>query len=267
MSKKDQEVNFKGLLQKAFDSHDGAAFMHIPILEQQLKDDPNNAINLIHQTFEAALNQAYTNDGENQRAFVESLARGPMETIPWAVYNAVGGVYLYLEKNQRFAALRQVLRCLDKYNTKIVQDTHTCGIRDPILLTDIAIVRPPYWPGLDEGWAKIKNFSSFNELEKEMIDDEGMFKKTKVRSDFIMAWTLLCSQWSPWGEDYVKIANPKFLERILKGLVNYCFSNRSTAESINSELQNFKANLPQSTYHRIEPLTKEKDWPNFEDFK
>lgn len=121
-----KKSDFNKKITKAFDAHDVAAFLHVSPLAQQLKDNPDKAINLIYQTFEEALNQAYTDDrGVNQRAYVQSLAGGPMETIPWAVYNSVGDVYPYLEKNQRFNALRQVLRCLDQYNTGYVQDTHT----------------------------------------------------------------------------------------------------------------------------------------------
>ncbi len=147
---KNQNPDFKKLVQKMFDSHDVSALMHVSILAQQLKDNPKTGISLIYQTFEDALNQAYTQDGVNHRAFVESQAGGPMETIPWAVYNSVGDVYPYFERDQRFSALRQVLRCLDKYNTKYVQDTHTPGIREPLLLTDICIVRPVYWPDYKE---------------------------------------------------------------------------------------------------------------------
>lgn len=135
------------------------------------------------------------------------------------------------------------------------------------MLTDIAIVRPPYWPGLDEGWAKIKQFPSFNEFRKEMIDERGMFRKDKVQSDFVMAWTTLCSAWSKFGDEYARAANPEFLERTLKGLVNYCFYNRKTQESIAEGIAEFKANLPLIVHHRLEPLIEEKDWPDFNEFR
>lgn len=262
----DREDLGKGI-QKCFDSHDAAAIMHIPILAQTLKDNPKEGISLIYPTYETGLNQAYTRNGHNNRAFIQGLAGGPMETVPWAVYNAVGDVYPLLERKDRFGALRQVLRCLDQNNTQHVQDTHTRGIREPLLLTDIAVVRPVYWPGLEEGQFKIKQYESFEELKENLIDENGMFKRDKVESDFIMGWTLLCSAWSRWSEDYAKVANPKFLERTVKGLVNYCFAKRTDPKSIRQEIADFKTHLPEQFHSRIAPLVKEKDWPDYKEFK
>ena len=139
----DQEDIMKSIT-SAFDAHDISAFLHVSPLAEELMRSPDKAIPEIKATYEAALDQAYTGkDGVNVRALVQSMAGGPFETIPWAVYNSVGAAYPYLTRPQKNLALRQMLNILDTRNTMEItgdggRPGHTTGIREPLLLSDIS---------------------------------------------------------------------------------------------------------------------------------
>lgn len=254
---------------KSFDSHYAAAFVNSETLKQMLMDNPNNAINLIVDAYNQGLNQAYTNEkGENARWFIQAIAGGPFEAVPWAVYNAVGAVYPYLDREQKNKALEKILNILDERNYLEVNGGtgagHTTGIREPLLLSDICIVRRLYWPGLhDEEYLwKNKNFSEF---KAETISEDGTFKKEKVKSDFLVAYAILRSDITNWGEDYISVANENFLERSLKGIVGlrFPFKDLGKKEDLNNGTKRLKELLPKSLHNRIETIRQEGDWVDF----
>ena len=263
--------NLEKDIQRVIDSHHIAALIHITPFAEMLKDNPNKAIDMIFQKYNEALDEAYTGDkGKNNRAFVEAIAGGPYEAVPWALYNAVGTVYPYLERPLRDKALKQILSILDKRNYAEVNGSrgvgHTTGIREPLLLSDITIVRGLYWPGLHDEECLWKDCNNFFDLQKEIIDDEGYFRRDKVRSDFLVAYALLRSDFTQFGEDYVKAANPFFLERVLKGIVGLRFARAETEEKIYSGRDRLKELLPKSTHDRIESLRQEADWVDYKKF-
>jgi len=247
-------------LNKYTDSYEAAAFVHVGPFAEMLKDNPDKAIDMIFAVYNRALNDAYTDDeGKNARAFIESIAGGPHEAVPSAVYNAVGEVYPYLERPQRDKALRQVLNILDKINYVYVQNSHTPFIREPLLLADISVCRWLYWPGIEDGIGLIKKYSSFDELKEETIDERGLFIRDKVRSDFVLATALMHGKYSQWGDDYIDVANPTFLDRVFKGIVAVDFA-RIPQEKLESRLKEFHEVWPERFKQKLDSIRQEKDW-------
>lgn len=264
-------------LNRAFDAHSVSALIFVAPFAEMLVSNPDKAIDMIPQVYNEALNDAY---GKN-RSYVEALAGGPMETIPWALYNSVGEVYPNLTRFQRDRALKHILSILDKRNYMEVNGAigvgHTTGIREPLLLSDIAIIYPLYWPGLDEGRVLIKEASNFFDFQKEFIDSNGLFVRGKVEgdpilrrgvnSDFVMAYSLLRADICDFGESYIRIANPGFLERTLKGIVAMRFARATDEEKIEQGRKRLKELLPESVHNRIEPLRQERDWVDYTKFR
>ncbi|MFA5724276.1 MAG: hypothetical protein WC979_08525 [Candidatus Pacearchaeota archaeon] len=257
-------------LNKCLDSYEAAAIIHVEPLAQMLKDSPDKAINMIFDVYNRALDAAYTNEeGKNLRAFIEATAGGPHEMVPSAIYNAVGEVYPYLERPQKNRALIKVLDCMDKINYAYVQISHTPFIREPLLLSDIKITRWLYWPGLHDEENLWKGKQSFYEIHKEIMDENGMFRKNIVKSDFLVACALLRKDFCSFGNEYAEAANPQFLERVIKGIVAIRFAHTKTTEDVSRGKARLEELLPESLHSRIEPLRLERDWvdPTLPEFR
>ena len=265
MNPKDIEKLQKGI-QRAFDTHDAAAFVHVGPFAEMLKDNPDRAIDMIFEVYNKALDDAYTDDeGKNVRAFIESIAGGPHEAIPSAVYNAVGEVYPYLERPQKDKALRRVLNILDGINYVYVQNSHTPFIREPLFLADISVCRWLYWPGVEDGIGLMKKYSTFEELKDETIDERGLFRRDRVRSDFVLATALMHGKYSQWGDNYIDVANPTFLDRVFKGIVAVDFA-RVPQEKLESRLKEFHEVWPERFKQRLDSIRQEKDWVDYTKF-
>jgi hypothetical protein len=221
------------------------------------------------------LNQAYTDKkGVNNRAFVEAIAGGPYEEIPWAIYNSVGTAYPYFTRKQKNDALSQILRILDVRNYLEVNGDrgagHTTGIREPLLLTDICSIRPIYWPGTEEGIWLMKQFQSFSDFKEALMHPDGVFKHlgkahvsdkkiTGVNSDFVVAYALLRMDIGEWQSEFIKAANPAFLDRTIQGLVNMYFSGKS-AERQAQERESFRKVFPKEIQHQIDVHVERQQW-------
>jgi len=179
-------------------------------------------------------------------------------------YNAVGEIYPLLDRGQRDQAISAHLDKFDCINYYYVSVNHTPYIREPLLLADIAIARFRYWPGLHDEKKLWRNKKSFAELEKEIIIDKGLFNPEKVRSDFLVAYALMRNDFTNFGDDYVKTANPEFLNRVMKGIVALRFA-RAKDEEIDKGRNRLYNLLPKAVHDKIEPLRQEADWvnPNF----
>ncbi len=258
--------------------HEIAIVEHIDSLAELLKDNnTDKAIKMLFDTYNKTLDDAYTDkEGHNQRSYIEAIAGGPFEAVPWALYNAVGAIYPYLEREQKDKALRQILSILDKRNYTEVNGErgsgHTTGIREPLLLSDIGIVRPIYWPGLDEGRYLINKYNNFFDFQKDLIDKNGIFRHKSVahdfkgigvNSDFVIAYALLRSDFCDFGEQYVKQANSSFLDRALHGIVALRFSRAETQEDIEKGSKRLKELLPKPLHNRIEPAREKADWADY----
>jgi len=171
------------------------------------------------------------------RSFVEATCGGPHEAIPSAFYNVVGSVYPLLNREMKNKSLIKILGILDHdLDWQEVQFSHTSYIREPLLLSDISIVQQMYWPGLDEGKNLIKKYNDlFCDFKFEAIDENGNFKKDKIKSDFLVGYSLLRKDVCNWGEDYLKIVNPKFLDKIIQGVVGMNFSNYFRLKNLSEE--------------------------------
>lgn len=257
---------------RAFAVHDASAAIHIEPLARMFLDNPDKAIEQLVCTYNHALDDAYTDEKEgNMRAFIESIAGGPCETIPWALYNSLGAVYPYLERSQKDKAIREILNILDRRNYMEVNGStslgHTTGIREPLLLSDIKIVRHLYWPGLHDEEKLWKNKAHFSNIQDEIMDANGIFKKDKVRSDFLVAYALLRKDFTSFGADYASAANPEFLERTLQGIVAIRFAHAESSEEIESGQRRLIELLPKSVHQYIEPMRKRADWIDYKLFR
>jgi len=258
--------NLKKGMQRAFDSHEAVSFLHILPLAEMLKDEPKKAIESIFTTYNQALNEAYTDEsGMNPRSFVESIAGGPLETIPWAIYNAVGAVYPYFERELRDDALGQILSMLDRRNYVEVNTNHTPGIKEPLLLSDICITRPLYWPGLKDEKHVWEKYDNFLDLQKEIMDEQGFFKPI-ITSDFLVAYVLLRNDFTSFSEQYIKSVNPFFLERALRGIVGLRIGRAKTKEKSDKGINRLKEILPKSIHERIDEIRNLHEWVDYTKF-
>jgi len=258
-------------VERAFDDHSISSAIHVEPFAQRMLDDPDGAIDEIFKVYNKGLDTAYTgDDGVNDRFFIQSIVGGPCEIIPCAVYNAVGTAYPYLNRGQKDRALGKIFGILDRINWAYINGERgagqTPGIREPLLLTDISIARHMYWPGLYEGKSIIKRFSSFQDLASELIDENGMFKTNKVRSDFVVGYSLLRAPYSDFGEDYIEMASPSFLDRVLRGAVALRFCRVKDEKQIQAGTERLKELLPKSLHDKIEPLRQEGGWVDINKF-
>lgn len=266
---KSKSDEFKKSLERIFKNHEISASIYVEQLSKMLMDgQADKAIDEIFKVYNQALNCAYTDDnGKNDRGYIEAVAGGPCEIIPRAVYNAVGAVYPFLDREQKKKALNEIFRILNKLRYDIVNGTHTPGIREPLLLSDICIAVPLYWPGLEEGKSIIKKYPDFYELKEDIIDEQGLFKTDKVESDFLVAYSLLRSDMCDYGEEYIKAADEFFLERTLQGIVAQRFTRAKEQSEIEKGKRRLQELLPKSVHDRIEPIRQKADWIDYESYK
>lgn len=191
-----------------------------------------------------------------------------------SVYNIVGVIYPRLSREQKDSAIHRLLTYLDTKRYDVVAREVTPYIREPLLLSDINIVRPLYWPGLEggEGEKLIKNYLTFELLRKITIDENGLFLQDKVHSDFLVANAILRSDFCDYGEAYARVAEPEFLNRVLRGLVANRFARRKATEELsNEEIEERTHRLqelwPKSLHDRIEPLRLEGGWVDSRNFR
>jgi hypothetical protein len=260
-------------VQRAFDTHEAAAFAYVLPLANMLMDSPDRGIDLIVPTYNRALDEAYTDErGVNNRALVQAECGGPKEDIPWAVYNAVGAVYPYLDRKQKNRALGEIIfRILDTRNTAEVNGErgmgHTTGIREPLLLSDICIARPAYFPGLYDEQHLWKDKVCFCDLRAEIMDEEGMFDPRKVNSDFLVAYALLRSDFTSFGEEYAEAANPAFLERVLKGITALAVARCRKKEEVEEGMRIIINILPSKLHKNLLSALEETDWADYMQFR
>ena len=182
------------------------------------------------------------------------------------LYNVVGAIYPLLDRRQRNEAIRAHLNQFDRLNYLAVNSNHTPNIIEPLLLTDITTARPLYWPGLNDEKHLWGGKESFVELEREIMAENGLFDPSKVKSDFLVAYALMRNDFTKFGDDYVKVANPEFLDRVMKGIVALRFA-RTKDEEIDSGRNRLYELLPKAVHDRIEPLRQQADWVNPSLFK
>jgi hypothetical protein len=204
---------------------------------QLIWKNPKEALDNFFDTYNKALDKAYTNPetGENNRSFVEIMAGGPHEAIPSSLYNSVGLIYPFLNRTLKNYSLEKILGILNGIRYDYVQISHTSFIREPLLLSDISIIEPLYWPGMAEGERLINQAQSFGNFKKEFLDLRGFFKRELINSDFIVAYSLLRKDFCDWGEEYLKIADPFFIERVIKGVVGKRFSKLFSLKNLTRE--------------------------------
>jgi hypothetical protein len=253
-----------------------------------LKKDPNEGIKLIFRSYGQAVEDVYGKDPNVSSGYILAMAGGPHEAIPRSIANSVGAVYPYLTRDQKDLALQQLLNIFDRQNWIQVQRIpgYTPGIREPTLLADIAIARPIYWPGLDHqnqklvtGSVKVDGddspvrgkgkFKTFREFRDACIDNDGIFKSETVESDFIIAYSILRSDFSDWGDEYCLAADQEFLDRVMRGIVAMRFAPRRFDKSprdIEQGTKRLEELLPRFLHNKVEPIRLQADWADVKKF-
>ena len=259
-------------MEHCFLAHEIVELEQIQPFAQFLMDHPDEAIGKISTVYHRGLNEVYTNkEGKNERAFIESIAGGPFEGIPWALYNAVGAVYPYLAREQKDHVLKQLLSIWDGINCGYVNGErstgHTTGIREPLLHADVYLCRRVYWPGFADYESFVKKYQSFEELKTDLMDKEGVFNPKKVQSDFLLACYLLRSDHYDEHEAYAQAAHPAFLERTIHALVNMRFGRTTTDEEVQQGNARLREVLTPSLHDSIDKYRQQADWVDVKKFR
>jgi len=252
-----------------------AAIEYVEPFRKLLQDRPaKELLPRIPEVWNKAIDAQYTDkDGVNNRAFVCAIAGGPSEHCTWPLYNAVGAVYPYLTREERDIALGELIGIFNGLNYADVQGYrgvgHTTGIREPPLLADITICNGLYWPGLEDGeyfLRKYKNDSDFSRFREENIDNNGMFDPMPIKSDFVMAYTLLRKDFCNFGEEYVLNANKTFLDRTVRAITWMRFANAKDDAQIKEGYERLKELLPESLHDKIEQYRIDGGWADRKKF-
>ncbi len=254
-------------LDNCFDAHEIAALESGVSLEQLLREDPRKAIEMVPSILDRGLNTAYTQeDGTNVRSFVQATCGGPCETVPQAVYNAVGDAYPMLSRELKDRAVCTISRILDRQNY-LTSQLQIEGLREPLLIADLVLASNHlYWPGLNEGCSLLKKYDDFFEIWKEIAGENGLFDRAKVNSDFLVAYALLRSDICRFGRDYIRVANPNFLNRVVKGIVALRFAPAKGEGEIKIGTTRLQELLPEELHSQIESLRQERDWTKVRSF-
>lgn len=242
-------------IESKFFGYEVAVFENIEPFAQLLKDNPKTAIARIREVYEATIDRAYGKD----RVIVDTFAGGPIESLNYPLYNAVGAVYPYLDREARDDALRGVLSILDFINCVYVQEGHTNGIREPLLLADIVLCRGVYWPGYEWETSEVKKYAEFATLQAERMGDRGLFNPRAGRSDFLMACAILFDKDCPFREEYARAANPIFLERVVRAVVAIDLG-AAPPNRLDEEKIKVQASFPPSLRDRVEKYYQEGGW-------
>lgn len=253
--------------------HGMAALEHIVPLLGELMESPREGVRKAVSAYEEALDEAYTREGKNRRGLIQAVANGPFETIPRALYNTVGVAYPSFKREDKDYALGQLLSIMDKLNYADVNGSrgegHTPGIREPLLLSDIGITRPLYWPGMRKQERKIGECRDFSEFRDRFMTADGLFKSWEIESDFLMAYSVLRSDFSDFGEEYCEAAEESFLDRTVRGIVALRFAPRSidsvSEEEIEERRERLRFLLPSPLHPQIDEY-RDGQWASWEEF-
>jgi hypothetical protein len=233
----DNLEEFNKKIVEAFGKHKQISNEVLNNFSQLLWTNPEKALNEFFDYYDKSLDKVYTNkEGEKNRCFVEATCGGPHEAIPSAFYNSIGAIYPVLKREIKNKSLEKILNIFGGLRYDYVQISHSSYIREPALLSDIAISCNLYWPGMDEGENLIKKYNNlFCDFKFEAIDEKGNFNPNIIQSDFIVAYSLLRKDFCNWGEEYVKIANPNFLDRTLNGIAGMRFATLFKLKSLSKD--------------------------------
>ncbi len=181
-------------------------------------------------------------------------------------YNALGAVYSRLPRSLRDEALGAYLAQLDNVNYIHVQDNHTPFIRDPQVLADLHVVRPAYWPGLEEGERLLTGHHTFGSFAREHMVGSGLFNPKTVQNDFVVAYTLLRADKSSYGEAFAAVCSPPFLERVITGIAALRFGRVRDVATFEQGQARLRELLPREVHPLLEKAEQEKDWVDYTKF-
>ena len=251
------EENFNELRKKfteAFSVHYRISDEVLNNFSQMIWENPDEALDNFGKCYNESLNKAYTDSttGKNNRWFVDAFAGGPHEAIPSAYYNVIGSVYPIFDRKLKNKSLEKIFGIFDGMRNDYVYLSHTSYIKEPLLLSDISIARAQYWPGLEgmEGERLIKKYNNlFCDFKYEAIDEKGNFNQEIIDSDFLVAYTILRNDFCDWGDEYAKVANPKFLDRVVNGISGMRFAFYEKLKNLSAEeIKNLNREVEDENY-------------------
>lgn len=252
--------------------HEIATSLQLSDFQEKLRKDPDEAIDEIVDVYENALNRYNKPPSKkftikvkgNYRNYVGAENGRPPQLIPDILYNSIGEVYPSLNRYQKNKALKQIFSILDRENSRKVRWVHTSVIRNPQLLSDILVCRMMYMPDLEDiiGENSLSHVTA-KQME-DLIDNVGLFKKNKVKSDFLAAYVLLRKDINVFAEEYARAANPQFLEEVLEGIA--ALESRPKKREWEGK-KKAKDRYPDSVHERILELKKEANWVNSDNFE
>ncbi len=182
------------------------------------------------------------------------------EGAPPGFYDNLGRVYRGQGRAGREKILRGLLMKLDKFRIPCVIGGqgagHTNRVREPSLLTDAVLARSIYWPGSREGEQIVEEYADDFEGFKGEFLDSGLFRKDRVKSDYIVALEVLRSG---LGEKFIETADKGFLYRVVRGLIGMRTGHARKGE-VEAALERLKKELPESLHSKIEAIRLSGGW-------
>jgi hypothetical protein len=131
--------------------------------------DPGKAV----AELPAWIEKARTANGTMNRAY-ESMAGGPNPYFIMPLINAVGERYASASRENREALLRACLNYFDRLNYVYVQP-HVKQLKSGLLVADITINRPVYFPGCEAEQALFTQYRSIPEILNAGADPRSPF--------------------------------------------------------------------------------------------
>ena len=111
----------------------------------------------------------------------------PGATIP--LLNVLGGIYPNVSKELREEVLWKAMNFLDMQNYYLSQD-NVSGIDEPLLVRDIILTRPLYWPGYQKYADTLKDCVIWSDVESLLIKKTDKGDLWDTDSIFWLAYTL-----------------------------------------------------------------------------
>src|SRR3989344_13230 len=249
-----------------------ASYRELPIEEEIPVINYKKAVDELRDLFAASPDQAIGQIEPTAELLKSKRGGWGDGTVARPVYDVIGGAYPALSREQKDRAALAAVSVMDHTDNIHVQWHVTPYIRNPQFVVDVALMRPYYYPDSGETKGIAQNYPRFHMVRSELIDDAGKFIPEKVDSDFVVGYGLLRSDFLDCGEEFARVADPPFLNGLMKRIFAWRYGRSPgqeelSSESIEKKTKRLKHLLPKSVLDRIEPLRVEADWIDADRYK